>query len=140
VVAPTAHLKVQWAQAAARFALHLDPAWAAADGRLPGDMHGIVTTYQQVASSATTLAPLAEGAAVIFDEIHHAADDQAWGSSVRQAFAGASHRLALSGTPFRSDTQAIPFIRYVLDEAAPDYEYGYGEALADGRVVRPVYF
>src|SRR4051812_32623704 len=52
VVAPTAHLKVQWARAAAAFSLHLDPAWAASDGRLPADMHGIVTSYQQVASSA----------------------------------------------------------------------------------------
>ena len=49
VVAPTAHLKVQWAAAAARFALHLDPAWSPTDGRFPADMHGVVTTYQQVA-------------------------------------------------------------------------------------------
>ena len=42
VVAPTAHLKVQWARAAAAFQLHLDPSWSAADGKLPGDMHGIV--------------------------------------------------------------------------------------------------
>ncbi len=48
--------------------------------------------------------------------------------------------MCLSGTPFRSDTAAIPFVRYVLDEALPDYEYGYGEALRDGGVVRPVYF
>ena len=27
VCAPTAHLKLQWAQAAARFGLHLDPQW-----------------------------------------------------------------------------------------------------------------
>src|SRR5690606_2795493 len=26
------------------------------------------------------------------------------------------------------------------DDAVPDFEYGYGDALADGRVVRPVYF
>ena len=51
-----------------------------------------------------------------------------------------ARRLALSGTPFRSDTQAIPFVRYVGDEAVPDFEYGYADALADGRVVRPVYF
>jgi superfamily II DNA or RNA helicase len=30
IVAPTAHLKVQWAQAAARLQLHLDPAWTPA--------------------------------------------------------------------------------------------------------------
>ena len=35
VVTPTAHLKTQWAQAAARLDLHLDPAWSAADGTLP---------------------------------------------------------------------------------------------------------
>jgi superfamily II DNA or RNA helicase len=140
VVAPTAHLKLQWAQAAARFALHLDPAWSAADGALPADMHGIVTTYQQVATSAQVLRPLATDAFVIFDEIHHAADERAWGDSVRVAFEGSARRLAISGTPFRSDTSAIPFVNYVLDEAAPDYEYGYGDALGDGRVVRPVYF
>ena len=140
VVAPTAHLKVQWARAAAAFALHLDPAWSAADGRLPSDMHGIVTTYQQVASSAAVLAQVARDAFVVFDEIHHAGDDRAWGESVRVAFEPAARRLAISGTPFRSDTRAIPFVRYVLDEATPDFEYGYGEALADRRVVRPVYF
>ena len=140
VVAPTAHLKRQWAEAAAAFALHLDPAWSAADGELPRDMHGIVTSYQQVATSARTLQRLSRGAFVVFDELHHAADDRAWGEAVRDAFDGAARRLALSGTPFRSDTRAIPFVRYAGDEAVPDYEYGYGDALADRRVVRPVYF
>ncbi|HPB46816.1 MAG TPA: DEAD/DEAH box helicase family protein, partial [Microthrixaceae bacterium] len=45
VVAPTQHLKVQWAEAAHRIGLHLDDDWAASDGELPSDMHGIVTTY-----------------------------------------------------------------------------------------------
>jgi superfamily II DNA or RNA helicase len=140
VVAPTAHLKRQWAEAAAGFGLHLDPAWSSADGQLPGDMHGIVTTYQQVATSAAVLRRLAPGAMVIFDELHHAGDDRAWGASIREAFEPAARRLALSGTPFRSDTVAIPFLTYELEVARPDYEYGYGEALADGRVVRPIFF
>jgi superfamily II DNA or RNA helicase len=46
----------------------------------------------------------------------------------------------LSGTPFRSDTRAIPFVRYETDEAVPDFEYTYGDALRDGGVVRPIYF
>jgi superfamily II DNA or RNA helicase len=140
VVAPTAHLKAQWAAAAARFALHLDPSWSATDGALPRDMHGIVTTYQQVATSAPALRSLAAGSFVVLDELHHAADDRAWGDAVRIAFEGADRRLALSGTPFRSDTRAIPFVDYHLDEARPDYEYGYGDALTDRAVVRPVYF
>lgn len=140
VVAPTQHLKHQWAGDALEFGLHLDPEWSARDGVLPGDMHGIVTTYQQVSTAYAALAPLAGGAFVIFDEIHHAADDRSWGSSIQHAFADAAQRLSLSGTPFRSDTSAIPFVDYHLDEARPDYEYGYGEALVDGAVVRPVYF
>src|SRR5438874_13167525 len=51
VVVPTAHLKTQWARAATALDLDLDPQWAATDGGLPADMHGIVTTYQQVATS-----------------------------------------------------------------------------------------
>jgi superfamily II DNA or RNA helicase len=140
VVAPTQHLKFQWARAAAAFDLHLDPEWSSADGRLPADMHGVVTTYQQVATSAPALRLLAPGSLVVFDELHHAGDERAWGAGIKLAFEPAARRLALSGTPFRSDTVAIPFVRYVGDEARPDYEYGYGEALTDGGVVRPVYF
>ncbi len=140
VVVPTAHLKLQWAHAASAFDLHLDWRWSPAEGRLPGDMHGVVTTYQQVATAGRVLRGLAHDALVIFDELHHAAEDRAWGDALREAFEVAPRRLALSGTPFRSDTHAIPFVRYSLDEAVPDYEYNYGDALADGGVVRPVYF
>jgi superfamily II DNA or RNA helicase len=140
VVAPTSHLKLQWADAAAGFGLHLEPRWTPSGGRLPADVHGIVTTYQQVASSPDALRPVAAGSLAVLDEIHHAGDDRAWGDAVRRAFEPAARRLALSGTPFRSDTLAIPFVRYVGDEAVPDFEYGYADALADGRVVRPVYF
>lgn len=140
VVAPTAHLKVQWAHAAGRFGLHLDPGWTPETGSLPADMHGVVTSYQQVAASAPAIAPLARGAYVVLDEIHHAGDDRAWGESLREAFSASARRLSLSGTPFRSDTRAIPFVRYEAMEAVPDYEYGYGDALRDGRVVRPIYF
>jgi superfamily II DNA or RNA helicase len=140
IVAPTAHLKVQWTEAASRLGLHLDPAWAPEVGSLPPDMHGVVTSYQQVAASASAIAPLAVDAYVVLDEVHHAGDDRAWGEALRVAFGGSARRLALSGTPFRSDTRAIPFVRYEALEAVPDFEYGYGDALRDGRVVRPVYF
>ncbi len=140
VVVPTAHLKLQWAHAASAFDLHLDWQWSPAEGSLPGDMHGVVTTYQQVATAGRVLRGLAHNALVIFDELHHAAEERAWGDALREAFEVAPRRLALSGTPFRSDTHAIPFVRYHLDEAVPDYEYNYGDALADGGVVRPVYF
>ncbi len=140
VVAPTQHLKGQWAAAAERFGLHLDPAWIAGEP-LPADVHGIVTTYQQVAQSALAVADIAAGSFTVLDEMHHAGDERAWGDGVRKAFATAAVRLCLSGTPFRSDSLAIPFVHYDSGgEAEPDIEYGYGPALADGGVVRPVYF
>lgn len=141
VVAPTQHLKTQWADAAEALDLHLEPGWSASDGRLPSDMHGMVTTYQQVAASTGALAAIARDAFVVLDEAHHSGEERAWGDAVRAAFAGSAVRLSLSGTPFRSDTRAIPFVRYDDDGlAVADMEYGYGDALSDGGVVRPVRF
>ncbi len=140
VVAPTQHLKSQWVSAASVMGLHLDHMWSPGDGPLPEDMHGIVTTYAQVAQSAALLSRIAGGSFVVLDEIHHAGDDRSWGSAVVEAFDGAAFRLSLSGTPFRSDNAEIPFVDYHLDEARPDFEYGYGDALGDRGVVRPVYF
>jgi superfamily II DNA or RNA helicase len=139
VVTPTAHLKTQWAAAALRLGLDLEVGWSPSEP-LASDMHGVVTTYQQVASAARPLAGIARDGFVVFDEVHHAAEDRAWGDTLRVAFDAAGCRLSLSGTPFRSDTNPIPFVRYRLDEAEADFEYGYGDALLDGRVVRPVYF
>ena len=140
VVVPTQHLKFQWAHAAERMDIHLDPEWNVGYGGLPPDAHGVVVTYQQVAASPTSLRPLVRGALAILDEIHHAGDSRAWGDATRQAFESTWRRLSLSGTPFRSDQRTIPFINYTGELAQPDFEYGYGDALKDGHVVRPVYF
>jgi superfamily II DNA or RNA helicase len=145
VVAPTSHLKVQWSLAAHRMGLQLDPDWSPSVG-LARDVHGLVTTYQQLATgtAAARLRGLAADGVVILDEIHHAGHERAWGDGVKQAFELAARRLSLSGTPFRSDAAQIPFVRYDItaegDLAYADYTYGYGEALRDGGVVRPVYF
>ena len=141
VVAPTQHLKTQWADAAEALDLHLEPGWTAADGRLPADVHGMVTTYQQVAGGAVDVARIAREAFVVLDEAHHSGEERAWGDATRAAFSGSAVRLSLSGTPFRSDTRAIPFVRYDDDGLAQaDVEYGYADAMADGGVVRPVHF
>jgi superfamily II DNA or RNA helicase len=140
VVVPTQHLKQQWAHASEPFGLHLDPDWSPAYGGLPSDVHGVVVTYQQVAANPRALQGLVHGAFAVLDEIHHAGESRAWGDAVRQAFGPAVCRLSLSGTPFRSDQSTIPFVRYAGELAESDYEYGYGRALEDGGVVRPVYF
>lgn len=145
VVAPTSHLKIQWSLAAHRMGLQLDPDWTPGAG-LARDVHGLVTTYQQIAmgNAAEKLNGLTADGMVILDEVHHAGHERAWGDGIRQAFGNAAKRLSLSGTPFRSDSAKIPFVRYDVtaegDMAYADYVYGYADALRDGGVVRPVYF
>lgn len=142
ITVPTAHLKHQWAEAASRFGLHLDPEWRPDHG-LAADMHGIIVTYAQAASARHHLRRLVDGGIVVLDEVHHAASDRSWGDGVFHAFQTAGVRLLLSGTPFRSDDNPIPYVRYTMGdhgEAVSDFEYGYGEALEEGGVVRPVYF
>ena len=75
---------------------------------------------------------------VIFDEIHHAGEGNAWGDLVYLA-ADARYRLMLSGTPFRDDEAKLPFVRYENHELRADFVYSYGEALKDGHV-RPLHF
>ena len=146
VVTPTEHLKHQWAAAALRFGIALDPSYRNAQGRASADFVGVAVTYAQVAAHPMLHRQRTEGrrTLVIFDEIHHAGDALSWGEAVREAFEPARRRLALTGTPFRSDTNPIPFVTYgeQLDgsrRSSSDYVYGYANALEDG-VVRPVIF
>ncbi|WP_163507109.1 DEAD/DEAH box helicase [Fodinicola acaciae] len=146
VVAPTDHLKSQWAQAAARVGIQLDPTFSNTVGGTSSDFHGIVVTYAQVglAPAVHRRRTTSRRTLVILDEIHHAGDARTWGDGVKLAFDPAVRRLALTGTPFRSDDNAIPFVTYERDReglrrSQSDYSYGYGDALREG-VVRPVIF
>jgi superfamily II DNA or RNA helicase len=142
VVAPTTHICRQWARAAAGVGIDLEPGRANVEGPEPRDRDGVAVTYQTVAAapalhrracrSATTL--------LIADEPHHLGELAAWGEGAASAFEGAKLRLLLSGTPFRSDNAAIPWVRY--DEegiSAADHAYTYTDALVDG-VCRPITF
>ena len=155
VVCPTDHLRLQWADAADRMGIVLDPGLTNAVGPVRAGTQGYVTTYAQVAGKpmlhaarATTVKSL-----VILDEVHHAGDGLSWGEAVEEAFGRAGRRLCLTGTPFRTKAdERIPFVRYEEDTfegddgkggvglaSRADYTYGYKEALADA-VVRPVVF
>jgi superfamily II DNA or RNA helicase len=146
VVTPTEHLKYQWARAAAAFGIAIDPSYRNAQGRAGADFQGVAVTYAQVAAHPALHRQRTENrrTLVVFDEIHHAGDALSWGDAIREAFEPARRRLGLTGTPFRSDANQIPFVTYVpeadgMQRSASDFVYGYGPALADG-VVRPVIF
>ncbi len=146
VVTPTEHLKVQWADAAARVGIHLDPGIGNTRKARSRQFDGIVTTYAGVAMNTYGIEARCRNSKtlVILDEVHHAGDSLSWGDAVRSAFEPATRRLLLTGTPFRSDVNPIPYVTYEpgpdgIPRSNPDYTYGYAEALRD-HVVRPVVF
>ena len=141
VVTPTDHLRTQWAAAAAASGIQLDPTLTKDRPWEATDYHGAVATYQQVCLGADGFSRAATRARtlVILDEIHHAGDGMDWGTTLKAAFEPAVSRLALSGTPFRTDTEPIPFIRYEHGMSVADFSYSYPEAIRDG-VCRPVTF
>jgi superfamily II DNA or RNA helicase len=147
VVAPTDHLRTQWADAADRMGIALDGALSNATGPVRPDLTGYVTTYAQVAAKPALHAArtLHRRTLVILDEVHHAGDGLSWGDAIATAFEAAARRLCLTGTPFRTrPDERIPFVRYEADadggwRSSADFTYGYREALRD-QVVRPVVF
>lgn len=148
VVVPTDHLRTQWSDAAIEKDIFIDPSLSNRSKLIPPDFQGYVATYAQIALNPPIHRERAVGnrrrALVIFDEIHHAGDGKSWGDGLKIAFEDASRRLSLTGTPFRTGDEEIPFITYEKDSegfllSRSDYNYGYKEALADN-VVRPVSF
>jgi superfamily II DNA or RNA helicase len=146
VVAPTEHLKTQWAEAAGRVGIPLDPGYSGGKGRTSSDFVGVAVTYAGVATNplAHRIRTERSRTLVILDEVHHAGDALSWGDAVREAFEPARRRLCLTGTPFRSDVNPIPFVTYApgadgVPRSLADFTYGYAHALAD-HVVRPVLF
>ncbi|MFG3709228.1 DEAD/DEAH box helicase family protein [Micromonospora sp. NPDC047670] len=136
VVVPTDALRQQWADAAGLAGISLMPVNDTADYAKPG-YQGCVVTYAQIARGvgsdmlrhATRVPTLA-----IMDEVHHAGDNRSWGDGLKNAVEHAVHRLALTGTPWRADSNSpIPFVAYNENGTVQvDYAYEYGEAVADG--------
>lgn len=141
VVVPSDALRTQWADTTK---LNLRPYNGG-----PIEKHGydgIVTTYQALAAGITSsliehdLSNPARRALVIFDEIHHAGDSSAFGRAVESAFANAERRLLLSGTPWRTSGERIPYTSFDSSGMLNvDFNYSYGEAVRDG-VCRPISF
>jgi superfamily II DNA or RNA helicase len=142
VAGPTTHICRQWAADAGRYGIDLEPNRPNSDGPESADFHGVAVTYQTIAAGPDThrSAAARRPTLLIADEPHHMGDLAAWGLQARKAFDDARFRLLLSGTPFRSDNSAIPWVVYDADGLSrADYVYGYPQALRD-RVCRPITF
>lgn len=81
IVAPTEHLKVQWAEAAARMGISIVPELT---GAVPQGFDGYAVTYAGLAANPMGHRVRIERSRtlVILDEIHHAADALSWGDAV----------------------------------------------------------
>ena len=139
IVGPSVHICRQWAEEMAAWGVHLD----FENDQESDDCVGRVFTYQRLGMNPQALRTKSEPKRlVILDEIHHAGDNKTWGDALRAVFGNAHRRLLLSGTPFRSDGNPIPFVGYTCGDhgiSLSDFAYGYGEALRDGYCA-PLYF
>lgn len=139
VVVPTDNLRTQWQEEAARFGIDLQSKEFGTNFK--HGYQGGVTTYSSVANQrfifrALCVAPTM----VIFDEVHHCGQDSHWGEAIRHAFELAAEKLLMSGTPWKSDGTAIPFVSYDLNGmVVADYSYEYTDAIKDD-VVRYLVF
>lgn len=133
VIAPSRSVRDQWTD---QTFLHLEAIPNEQGGHENyADFEGCALTYAQVAiqPDLQRKASAERATLVIFDEIHHAGEEQSWGDKMVYAFEYATRRLGLTGTPWRRPKNGrIPFVDY--DENGriqPDYEYSYGKATAD---------
>lgn len=141
IVVPTDELKGYWKKKA--FEEFNIPLFSKYEGWVSDkDFRGVVVTYQQVAKSPDKIRKLHQGRKtfVIFDEPHHMADGKSWGDRAHDALQPCIRGILGTGTPFRTDQYAIPFVEYKPDgELKTHYEYNFDDALID-QVVRALFF
>lgn len=142
VVAPTVGIANQFVEDALRYhGLRLGIGENKREGRakLPGD--GVVITYSTLSNQPSLYRLLlGKRGLVIMDEVHHLGDAFGWGVAAMEAFKDAFHRLSMTGTAFRSDGHAIPFVRYNEDNVTvADYTYSWRDAWRAG-IIREIEF
>lgn len=112
-------------------------------GPPPKGYQGAVVTYAQLPNLAgyiETWRSLGVRILVVFDEVHHACDENTWGVAADRVGEASEFVLAMSGTPFRGDGRRIAFVQYDDNQVAiPHAKYTYRRAVAD-RVCREVFF
>lgn len=140
VVVPTDNLREQWKDEATQFGIDLQTKEFGTNFK--HGFQGGVVTYHLVAKSPLLFRKLCDVAPtmVIFDEVHHCGDETHFGDGIKIAFELAKERLLMSGTPWKSDGNSIPFVEYDNHGyAVGDFAYDYPRALNED-VVRYLVF
>ena len=134
VTVPSDFLRDQMEDDARTIGLHLNKKNSCAEG-----FDGIVTTYAKIGYrnndsgnmvNAEILRDVCKRykTLIIADECHHLGERKRWGECFSLAFGNTVARLMTSGTPFRSDRQKLPWVRYYRNqiELSPPHAYSYG--------------
>lgn len=139
-VVPTSNLQEQWQKEATVFGIHLQTKEFGTNFKT--GFTGGAVTYQSLEPYAQLFKKICSEreTMVILDEPHHCGDKASWGVNTKLAFELAHRKLLLSGTPFRTDRQPIPFVTYDGGGLCVAHaRYDYPDALRDG-VVRVLAF
>lgn len=139
-VVPTDNLREQWKDEATNFGMSLQTKEFGINFK--HGFQGAVVTYHLVANQPLVFRKLCSVAPtmVVFDEIHHCGDEAHFGNGITTAFELAKERLLMSGTPWKSDGRAIPFVKYDGNGfAVGNFSYDYPRALNED-VVRYLVF
>lgn len=144
IVTPTRNIREQWKNDAFRdFGIDLQTdEFSGYIPQLKPGFAGAVITYSLINRHPLVFRKFCQQFDVffVFDEIHHAAEHNSYGDSIKQAAEKGVRRLLLTGTPFRTDRAKMPFVNLDDDgEVIMDYRYDYPQALRDG-VIRELIF
>jgi len=148
IVTPSDNVKKNWAKEAMKFGLDLKHKNTAEIlGPLVCGHIGRCTTYQQVARIRDKPDLMTElkdefrqiPTMLVCDEIHHAGENNTWGGILMDLFADVANVVLLSGTPVRTDGDALPFTFPRLNpdgknEAVAHATYTYRQGLEDGNL------
>ena len=133
IVSPSENVRDNWQDSMAKFGFQLKTGPHYPYDRDYNDYQGISITYHWMSSNVTYLRHYCDDSSIIIlDEVHHCGDERTWGESCFNSFEGSSFRLLLSGTPWRSEGNKIPFINYDQNGyCIPTYSYTIGQAVSD---------
>jgi len=147
IFSPKDAIKIDWANECKKFNIELDiklvPQYS-----WKNSFNGVSLCYQVLKNNTNSLKEqITNKTIVVLDEHHHASDSGSWGIELENICENAGVILCLTGTPFRSDNERIPFVKYKetksndIDgwEIETDYSYTYAQSVKD-RICCPTSF
>jgi superfamily II DNA or RNA helicase len=147
IFSPKDAIKIDWALECKKFGIELDIKLVPQYTWKP-TFDGVSLCYQVLKNNTNSLKEqITNKTIVVLDEHHHASDSGSWGMELENICENAGVILCLTGTPFRSDNNKIPFVKYLktksndIDgwEIATDYSYTYAQSVKD-RICCPTSF